>query len=135
MICHRSLLLTTISRLYGTCPSSGTSCAVVISYWLPHFQPPSYSKGATLTICFVLCFLHTIIVFVHTELISQRFWKIVPVAFIKIILTIMPYSGKTHLLAQNRTLVRQIPRLPASHRIPMEDSMHYRMSYSVHCLP
>ena len=54
MICHRSLLLTTISGLYGTCPSSRTSCAVVISYWLPHFQPPSYSKEAILTICIVL---------------------------------------------------------------------------------
>ena len=49
-----SLLLTTISRLYGTCPSSWASCAVVISYWLPHFQPPSYSKRATLAIYIVL---------------------------------------------------------------------------------
>ena len=49
-----SLLLTTISRLCTTWSSSRASCAVVISYWLPHFQPPSYSREAIPTICFVL---------------------------------------------------------------------------------
>ena len=49
-----SLLLTTISRLCTTWSSSRASCAVVISYWLPHFQPPSYSRVANSTICIIL---------------------------------------------------------------------------------
>jgi len=49
-----SLLLTTISRLCTTWSSSRASCAVVISYWLPHFQPPSYSRVASSTICIIL---------------------------------------------------------------------------------
>lgn len=95
MICQCSLLRTASPNLKHL-PVGKDSRTVVPSCGPAHFQSPSYSKGATLTICIVLYFLLFLIPFVDIELIFDGFWKIMPVALIIIILAITPSTGKTH---------------------------------------